>query len=209
MDDRPGSLAQDNKDDRKAYLDWLLDAINQYAGQIRRTTFLALFLIAVFVIVAQSGKQINLKGIDISEGSVVDIFIPALVAYLFLQLVTDTNRLIALYKKFSEHLDAWARKSQLSVSYSLVMPPFPLVWGASMTMRNIDSAPHGEERTFLVKAIDKTAPAVGLIFLIISYIVLLWPYKHLSAVAFVSIAFSIAISLACVIFGVKAYRRTI
>jgi hypothetical protein len=202
-----GENKTDHKDDVKAYLDWLLGAINQYASQIRRTTIIALFLMAIFIIVSQSGAAITTKGINISKGSLVDIFIPALVACLFLQLVMDTNRLIDLYSKFSEKYNEWGGQSQSSDSYSLVMPPFPLIWGRSMGKEEIRKGLPEKAQRFLVGAIDVMVLIVGLGFLALAYWVLLYPPPagHLGKGTIIIITTSIIITATCIVFASIAY----
>ena len=208
MDQPATPLGEDRKDEVKAYLDWLLDAINKYASQIRRTTALALFLMAAFIIVSQSGGKISAAGFSVSKGSLVFIFIPAVVACLFLQLVTDTNQLIALYNKFHTEFELWTDQSQLQDSRSLVLPPFPLVWGASMIAEKSYPNLHAKIQRVLVASIDKITPFIGLIFLILAYAGPLNPSRNgLPVYAVISISFSILISCVCVIFAVSAYLQ--
>lgn len=212
MSETSQSLDDNNKDDIKAYLDWLLDAINKYANQIRRTTLIALFLMAVFTIVSQSSADIDLKGLKVSEGSLVDTFIPALVAGLFLQLVTDTNRLIVLYGKFSCSFKTWTNSPPLKASWPLVMPPFSLAWGESMTPEKEPSSFPEKAHSFLTSYIDKVTPFIGIVFLAFAYYTLFapaWSTKGLTGPTLATIAISSAISLIFIAFGIIAYFQRV
>ncbi len=198
------SFAKDNNQDNvKAYLDWLLATMNQYASQIRRTTILALVLMAAFEIVSESGTTITISSFQIQKGSLVDTFIPALVAYLFLQLISDTNRVLTLDAIFSRAFYKWNNERELNDLDVFIMSPFPLMWGASMASPKNNAGYYQKAQRLAVKWIDWIAPFIGLFFEGQAYYTL---FKQ-PVFPYLAWFFSAIISFICVSFAIIAYRE--
>ena len=97
------TFTADNREDAKAYLDWLNSAISDIAQNSRRVVMLMLFLVAIFEFLIQSPKfTFTLAGFVISKSSIVLKFIPALAAYLYLQMLVYSQRATDLRDAFQE-----------------------------------------------------------------------------------------------------------
>src|SRR5277367_2882967 len=96
--DRAGD-AFDKKDheDICKYLDWLRANMSEYSQGIRRALTVTLLLVAAFELIIQSPRsRITIASFGISRDSLVLVFIPALVPFLYFQILVDSTRLSAL-----------------------------------------------------------------------------------------------------------------
>jgi hypothetical protein len=157
------SFQQGGSEGVHAYLEWLRTAMDQYANQIRRSTLFVLALIAAFEVVVQSpNAKISLGSFQIQRGSIVIDFVPALVAYLLLQSISDSNHLVQLELVFSRAFDRWNPAGKENDLDILLLPPSSLIWG-------IGYAPDKNNAT----AFDKPEYIVRLILEIINPLVVL------------------------------------
>jgi hypothetical protein len=118
-----------NKDEEQVtkYLDWLYSRITDYSQSMRRTSLLVLLLIAIFELVNGPGAvQVSLGSFRISKGSIILIFIPALVAYLYLQVWIDTMKGEDLEKVFQTAFGCWWQTGKENNLHEFIVPPTPL-----------------------------------------------------------------------------------
>ena len=86
-----GSFADADEEKVSKYLDRLYAAISDYTQRIRRDSLLVLLLVSAFELVNNSpGTQFSVASFSIHKGSPVLWFVPAVVAYLFFQIITDS-----------------------------------------------------------------------------------------------------------------------
>lgn len=97
------SFREASREDIFRYLDWARSSILDYNQSMRRMAALLILLIAVFELVANSrGVHITVASFQVVRGSVVLILLPALIAFLFAQMITDgwkADRLVAIYRQ--------------------------------------------------------------------------------------------------------------
>jgi hypothetical protein len=124
------SFSDSDHEDLAKYFDWLLDSFKSASQNIRRTVTLALFLIAIFEIIAQSPKtQINLlQSFQLSRNSLVFTFLPALVAYLYLQMIFDTIRLDRMSYTYEAAFKRWSSKASDNDLDLWISPTQPIYW---------------------------------------------------------------------------------
>jgi hypothetical protein len=136
------SFPKDGRENARQYLEWLRAALSDLSASLRRTAGFLLVLVAVFEFIIGSPKSTYvIAGFQISKGSVVLSFIPALVAYSYFQLIVDSAAIRQLHEAFSYALDCWsplAGENDLDV---LVGPSYPLYWTPVRTRRARDFYP--------------------------------------------------------------------
>lgn len=122
-----------NEDKTSKYLDWLLARLADYGQSIRRNIFFMILLIAAFELVANSkNTEIAIGSFDISKGTVALQFIPAVVAFLFYQIMIDTTRIYSLVGAFMRIFAQWSRDDWKDSRGQLpVMVPLPIFWNMS------------------------------------------------------------------------------
>jgi hypothetical protein len=114
------------------YLEWLRATIEVLSQNIRRTIGLALVLIAAFGLVnTSSNTVITVGSFKLSGGSIVAIFIPAIVSFLLYQAATDTNRLNILQEAFSKVFSIWSPAGENNDVDLWVLPSYALYWNVS------------------------------------------------------------------------------
>jgi hypothetical protein len=123
------SLEDASHDDIRQYLDWLRAAITESASNLRKTVLVILLLIAAFELVIESpATKISISVFQISKGSVVLLFILVIVAYLFFQVVRDTNKFRAIIAAFSSAFSKWSKKGYGNDIEFYVIASMPAYW---------------------------------------------------------------------------------
>lgn len=124
-----GSFADTDEEKLSKYLDRLYAAISDYTQSIRRDSLLVLLLATAFELVNSSpGEQFSVASFSFHKGSVVLQFVPAVVAYLFLQIVTDSIRLADMGIAFRRLFGRWLGGGEHPETGSFIMPATPLYW---------------------------------------------------------------------------------
>ena len=128
------SFDKNDKEKIHQYLDWLRTTIDEYSQSLRRAATLMILLIVAFEIVRESkNAQITLGSFRIYQGSVILQFIPAVVSFLFLQVMTDSTRLNSLQDAFSGMVEEWSPKAEDNDLAISIMPPLPLYWNPTFS----------------------------------------------------------------------------
>ena len=87
------SFSKDDRESIAKYLDWARSAILDYCQALRRSATILVIVVAIFELIAYSKNQtISVGSFVIARNSIVFLFLPVLVAYFFLQIMADHNR---------------------------------------------------------------------------------------------------------------------
>jgi hypothetical protein len=117
------------------YLDRLYAAISDYTQSIRRDSLLVLLLVTAFELVNSSpGTQFSVASFTFHKGSVVLQVVPAVAAYLFLQIITDSIRLADMGIAFRQLFDKWLGGKRHAETGGFVMPATPLYWNIKQSL---------------------------------------------------------------------------
>lgn len=124
------SFDANDREDIYKYLDWLRSTMSEFSQNVRRLVTITVFLIAVFEVIAQSSPKvgITISSFRIGKGSIALTFIPALVAYLFFQILIDSTRLRIMQKGFASLFKKWNAKAEGGDLDLVVMPPQAIYW---------------------------------------------------------------------------------
>jgi hypothetical protein len=123
------SFDSSDHEDVSKYLDWLSNVISNDTLAVRRMATLVVLLIAVFELVNESPKvRLSLGSFQLYKGSIVIQFVPALVAFLSLQTLIDTERLNNSQRIFSAAFGQWSEKAKENDLDNNILPPMPLYW---------------------------------------------------------------------------------
>lgn len=130
------SLADTDEEKVSKYLDRLYAAISDYTQNIRRDSLLVLLLVTAFELVNSSpGAQFSVASFSFHKGSVVLQIVPAVVAYLFLQIIADSMRLADMGIAFRHLFSRWlgGGKAYREVG-GFIMPATPLYWNIKQSL---------------------------------------------------------------------------
>lgn len=123
-----------SKDDVSKYLDWLRATLEDLSQGIRRLVLLMLLLAAAFELVIESPRtQLTIGGFVVASNSIVIIFIPAVVAYLYLQAMRDTAVLLELQKVFTDAFGIWSPKADENNLDLWILPTGIAFWNFTET----------------------------------------------------------------------------
>ncbi len=140
LDQIQDSFAYTDDEKVSKYLDRLYAAISDYTQNIRRDSLLVLLLVTAFELVNSSpGTPFSVASFSFHKGSVVLQFVPAVVAYLFLQIVTDSIRLADMGKVFRQLFDRWLGGRGYPETGGFIMPATPLYWTIKQSLPSRDT----------------------------------------------------------------------
>jgi hypothetical protein len=105
-----------DKDDREQvlkYMDWIYSSILDYVQTVRRNAAVLLLLIAAFELVVESrNTTLSIGSFSISKNSVALVFVPAIVGFLLMQILLDTQKAGRLYDGvFTPLFRIWSPKA--------------------------------------------------------------------------------------------------
>ena len=134
-----GSFADADEEKVSKYLDRLYAAISDYTQNIRRDSLLVLLLVTAFELVNSSpGTQFSVASFSFHKGSVVLQFVPAVAAYLFLQIITDSIRLADMGIAFRHLFGRWLGGRGYLETSGFIMPATPLYWNIKQSLPSRD-----------------------------------------------------------------------
>lgn len=123
------SFEKDDRENIAKYIDWTRSTLLDYSQNNRRTSTFLLIVAAIFELVAYSrNASINIGSFAISRGSVVLDFMPALVAYFFLQIIADWGKVDQLTKVLKATFQAWSKKAEENDLDVFLLGSVPLYW---------------------------------------------------------------------------------
>ena len=116
-----------------------------------------IFLAASFELVANSrNTEITIGSFHLTRGSVVLIFLPALVSYLYLQIASDTVKGTRVFEAFNSAEKIWTPKAEENNLDYLLLGPQPIFinpfsgWISQTHMRSVDKLEDRASGVFLV-----------------------------------------------------------
>jgi hypothetical protein len=128
------SLDGASREDMLKFMGWFRSGMRDRSKALQRNVAYALLLMAAFTLVSESpNTKISIGSFQVSSGSLVIIFVPALVAYLYLQAISDSTQLDTLQLAFTAALGKWSAKAELNDIDLLVAPSQALYWSVTTT----------------------------------------------------------------------------
>jgi hypothetical protein len=123
------SFSIDDREDLVRYLGWARSTISEYTQNIRRSSTVLVLLIAVFELVVNSRNGlVSIGSFQITRNSLALVFLPMIVAFLLLQVVTDTEKAGRVGTAFCEAFRLWSKKASENGLDVLLASPTPLYW---------------------------------------------------------------------------------
>lgn len=102
------SFDENNPEQMLKYMDWLRSVILDYIQSVRRTSTTLLLLVAIFELVADSrNAALTIGSFHVTNGSIVLVFLPAVVSFLYLQVVLDVVKTYQLRMAFFYIFEKW------------------------------------------------------------------------------------------------------
>jgi hypothetical protein len=168
------SLDGATREDMLKCMGWLRSGMRDRSKALQRNVAFALLLMAAFTLVSESpNTQISIGSFQISSGSLVIIFVPALVAYLYLQAISDSTQLDTQQIAFTAALAKWSAKAEQNDLDLLIAPSQALYWSVSA------SGGYEENRTWLDNLSKWTSNIVLLITMLTVFTFEGWAYYKL------------------------------
>jgi hypothetical protein len=134
------SFSGDTQEKAFQYLEWLRACINDVYANMRRSSGVTLVLAAIFELVVSSKRlELSIGSFRISGGSVVLVFIPAVIAYSHLQAITDFIRLIELRNLHIATFNKWLPEAEQYKLHRYIFPP-------QAVLLNIGNRPVSEQK---------------------------------------------------------------
>ena len=157
------SFKAEDHEDLTEYLEWLRSTINDMSRSLQRTMISMVLLIAAFEFIDQSPKsQITLGPFRIYEGSIILVFIPALVAYLYLEALTVTARVITMRVVFKNAFAKWNASAEQNDLGLFVLTSMPLYWSIGVGAERPENATNARKvvlpTTFLLTTLVLFGP---------------------------------------------------
>jgi hypothetical protein len=122
------------REDMVQYMEWLRSAIGELIQSLRRTVALALLLMAIFeLVIGSRALKLSVGSFTISSGSVVIVFIPAVISYLYLQVMSDTVELQSRQRTYLDMFYKWSPRGSWARLASWVFSPLPIYWNPGLT----------------------------------------------------------------------------
>lgn len=123
------SFGEAEHGDVSQYLEWVSAKIEGQAQSLRRMVALIVLLIAVFELTDEYPKtQIALGSFRMYKGSVVLLFLPAFVAFLYLQSLIETLRLNDTQRVYAKVFKKWSGKAADNQLEEYAIPSMPIYW---------------------------------------------------------------------------------
>jgi hypothetical protein len=139
------SFGEAKREDISKYLEWVSTKIITQAQGLRRMVALIVLLIAAFELINEYPKtQMTLGGFHLYKGSVVLQFLPAFIAFLYLQSLIETLRLNDAQRAYASVLEMWSKKATKNQLEDYVMPSMPIYW-------NIGAYASAAPKTFTIR----------------------------------------------------------
>jgi hypothetical protein len=185
FDDHPKKALQ--------YSEWLRTSISDYIQNMRRNAAVLLLLVAIFELVLNSrNAEISIGSFHVSKGSVVLTFIPAVVGYLYLEVVLDSQRIDQVNTAFRTAFEVWSVKARAEDLNEFMYGPQPTYWTSLLS---------GGRNIYRVDTINDITSIIFAIGLLVG--VLLYEGQAYSALfpshasSFITWSISLAVTLVC------------
>ena len=121
------SFPKDAQENLLQYMEWLRASMGDLSVSLRRSVAIILLLASAFELVIGSQKlKISVGSFEISSGSIVLVFIPVIVSYLYLQIMADSFQLVVLQELFAATFDRWSPDGARNKLNTYVIPPLTM-----------------------------------------------------------------------------------
>src|SRR5262245_51797631 len=199
------SLDENDRDRALNYIEWIRSTASGFDQNVRRDTTIFLLLIAIFEVVIQSRKStLSIASFTVTRDSIVLVFIPAIVSYLFLQIAIDTQKLNRLDTAFRETFKIWSPKASENDLDSILGGSKPAYWSVAGIEEGGPYRFYNLE--FSLSVVFMLAIMAGLLAFEAQAYYVLFPV-HISAIA--AWVISLLITLYCLVYGLLfAYTET-
>jgi hypothetical protein len=128
-------LRNDDRDHIEKYLDWLYANISNSIQAIRRLATYIIALMTVFEIIISSGATatVTIFSFTLPKHSIVFQLLPAVVAYLDVQMTYESIELNRSQAAFNSAFGLWSSHSKRNGLYEYIWPPSSLHWSPFFT----------------------------------------------------------------------------
>ena len=125
-----GSLDGESQEKITKYLDWLYGNVSSSIQTIRQSTVLVLGLMAAFELIANSSATtaVTIFTVGIPKHSIIAQLIPAVVAFVYLQIIRDGIDVNRSRIAFSTAFELWSKRSRANELDEYIWPPSRLYW---------------------------------------------------------------------------------
>lgn len=135
-----GAFDSKDHEDICKYLDWLRLQLSEYSQGVRRSIVVTLLLMAIFELIIESPKsQVSIASFRVTRSSIVLVFIPAIVSFMYFQVLVDSTRLIALQQAFVGLFNAWSPRASSNDLDIWIQPPQALFWNVGWAAATYES----------------------------------------------------------------------
>jgi hypothetical protein len=197
------SFSDDDEERLVKYMDWINSSVVNYVQVVRRSASILLLLVAAFELVVGSQKTtISIGSFSISRDSIALVFLPAIVAFLFLQMALDTCKTLRLYNAFSAAFEKWFPKGARNELDLVLDQPQPAYWGAFQADFDKAKMDMLDKREYFTSAVFILVIIIGTLAFEAQAYYVLFP-AHISAIA--PWAVSLLVTLFCLINGISLF----
>jgi hypothetical protein len=147
------SFNENDKEQVVKYMDLINSSISNYTQTVRRSAAILLLLVAAFELVIGSQKTtLSIGSFSLSKGSIALSFLPAVVSFLFMQIIFDTRKVNRLDRAFSETFKIWSPKASENELDHILGEPQPIYWNTRFPLyiKNVDSLDKIEENSVTI-----------------------------------------------------------
>jgi hypothetical protein len=123
------SFDEDDKEETLKYMDWINSALLNYCQDVRRNAGFLLLLVAIFELVIGSRKAtISIGSFGVSRNSIALTFLPAIVSFLYMQAILDSQKASRLNTIFSIAFKIWSPNASANKLDLYLSQPAPVYW---------------------------------------------------------------------------------
>jgi hypothetical protein len=158
------SFRNESQENISKYVDWLYGNISTSTRTIKQSAALITGLMAAFELIQDSTStaDITIFSFAIPKHSVAIQFIPAVVAFLYVQMVQDSIQINRSRVAFSKAFDLWSKSSKSLELSTYILPSSSLYW--SPFMDDVRTPPSEDEA--IIYRIGVSFEAIFLILLV-------------------------------------------
>jgi hypothetical protein len=121
------------------YLDWLQSTLSDISKTLRKTVALMLSLMAAFVLVGPH-SEIDIGSLKVTNSSLVIVFLPVVISFLYFQIIRDTIQLLARSRAFIVAFSLWSPSAEENDLDALISPSRAAYWDLGGTGRPVNTS---------------------------------------------------------------------
>jgi hypothetical protein len=170
-----------NKDQVGKYLEWVREAIKENRQAAQKSVFFTLAAIVLFeLIVSIKVTHLTLGPLDISQDSIILVFIPTAVAYLSTQVIFYECRHTLIFRAYTATMAEWNAEAEANDLEVLVAPPDPLHWNTTIEATQNKNKNSLDSIESIVASIIILAMGIGLLGFQFQAFIILFRTLHAS-----------------------------